>query len=621
MKKTIKLGRQFRNGAGEAATVGEDRRVTMSFSSEDPYERFFGMEVLGHKPDEMRMGRLSNKAPLLAEHDPGQQIGVIEGWHVENGRGFVDVRFSRNQQGTDYMNDVIDGIRTHVSVGYIVHEMEKTGEPDRAGGVETFRCVDWEPLEVSFVSIAADDGVGVGRSDSEDTKWVRELSYDDGEPEPKEVIEMSEKQTVETVRDNGPAEAQRQKDIRDCAGMIKDMPEINELARQFQDNGKSVGEFMDAARDLRGVAKPVTASPDIGMTEKERDSFSIVRAALACKNNDWSKAGLEREASNAVANKTGREARGFFLPDDIFQTRVIATSGTGDELVATDHLAGAFIDLLRNRSVLLEAGAQTMGGLVGDVDIPKLSTGSTVSWINNESVDVSANTPVLASVNLSPKTIAARVDFTRKMQLQSSPAVEGVIRNDLASALASGIDLAGIHGAGTNEPVGIAKIAADAIVVPTGVGDVVGGTNGLAPTFAHMLELWSDTAVANAAGGSQVYITNPQVVAKLMQTPVIASTDSRMIMPTADSFNGFRVLSTNQVTSTVDKGTSTDVCSAILFGDFSQMIIGMWGSLDIVPDNVTSADRGGLILRAFQDVDIVARHYEAFSVMGDALTA
>jgi len=154
----------------------DTRSVELSFSSEEPYKRWFGEEVLGHDPSEVRMERMESGAhPLLLQHDTNQQIGVIEkAWlDGEDKKGRAIVRFApkSNRLAEEVYQDVVAGIRSLVSVGYRVHEFKEKipigedGEPDP--DKTKYRAVDWEPFEVSIVSIPADTSVGVGKADQD----------------------------------------------------------------------------------------------------------------------------------------------------------------------------------------------------------------------------------------------------------------------------------------------------------------------------------------------------------------------------------------------------------------------------------------------------------------------
>jgi HK97 family phage prohead protease len=139
----------------------DERTIELSFSSEEPYERYWGIEILDHSKESVVIDRLNNAAPLLLHHDNRDQIGVVEKAWVDDRRGKALVRFSRSARAEEIYQDVLDGIRRNVSVGYIIHEMILEKEEE---GMETYRVKRWEPLEISIVPVPADNSVGVGRS-------------------------------------------------------------------------------------------------------------------------------------------------------------------------------------------------------------------------------------------------------------------------------------------------------------------------------------------------------------------------------------------------------------------------------------------------------------------------
>jgi HK97 family phage major capsid protein len=215
---------------------------------------------------------------------------------------------------------------------------------------------------------------------------------------------------------------------------------------------------------------------------------------------------------------------------------------------------------------------------------------------------------------MSPKTLGAFTDFSRKLTVQSSIDVEAFIRRDLAAVLALEIDRAALHGSGSsNQPTGIAATS--------GIGSVAGGTNGLAPTWAHIVGLESEVAIDNADIGSLAYVTNAKVRGKLKTTEKASSTAQFVWADGATPLNGYNAVVTNQVSSALTKGSSSGVCSAIFYGNWMDLLIGMWGGLDLLVDPYTASTTGTVRVVALQDTDIAVRHPESFAAMLDALTA
>src|SRR5690554_4511161 len=148
---------------GEVQAIDkENRTVELAFSSEAEVERWFGIEVLDHSEGAMRTERLEGGAAVLVNHDWDDQVGVVESVTVgADRRGRAVVRFGRGARASEVWQDVVDGIRRHVSVGYSIHKVEIE---ERSGLPDLVRVTDWEPHKISIVSVPADVSVGVGRS-------------------------------------------------------------------------------------------------------------------------------------------------------------------------------------------------------------------------------------------------------------------------------------------------------------------------------------------------------------------------------------------------------------------------------------------------------------------------
>lgn len=168
MKNQIKTGPLYRELEIQREAINENERtVELSFSSETPIERWFGYEILSHDTGAVRLARLNNGAPLLLNHSSDRQIGVVEKVWIQDRRGKAVVRFSRSALAGEVFQDVLDGIRRKVSVGYRIHQM--VDETEQGAESETYRATDWEPYEVSIVPMPADDSVGIGRGVDETT--------------------------------------------------------------------------------------------------------------------------------------------------------------------------------------------------------------------------------------------------------------------------------------------------------------------------------------------------------------------------------------------------------------------------------------------------------------------
>ena len=370
----------------------------------------------------------------------------------------------------------------------------------------------------------------------------------------------------------------------------------------------------------RGATKPEPVDPNIGLTPKETRQYSLLRAIRAAGANDWRGAEFERECSEAVSKRMGMEPQGFFVPNEFVvgerRDLSVGTATAGGHLVSTDLLSSSFIELLRNRMILMAAGIRTLDGLVGDVAIPRQTGGATAYWVG-EAGSPTESQQAVDQVALTPHTVGAYTDFSRKLIKQSSISVEGFVRSDLASVVALAIDYAGLHGdSGTdaNQPDGLAVLS--------GIGAVVGGTNGAAPDWADIVALETEVATDNADMGTLAYLTNAKVRGKLKQTEKFSGTNGMPVWADgATPLNGYRALVSNQVRSNLTKGTASGVASAIFYGNWADMLMGMWGGMDMLVDPYTHSTSGTMRVVTLQDVDFAFRHPQSFAAMLDALTA
>lgn len=609
VEKFIKPGSKVeRSLQFERAAVNEESRtVELAFASETPYERWWGVEILDLGQQSVRLGRLTSGGPLLMDHDSRDHIGVIESVQIGADRvGRAVVRFGKGARAEEVFQDVKDGIRRNVSVGYMIHKAQLVETNDET---DTYRVTDWEPFEISLVSVPADASVGIGRS-ANDESPVQIITKET------KIMDIN----VEEVRAAAIAEAQkgeqaRTKEIIAMGEQFKGHG-ADKVAAECLRDGKTVEETRSAI--LAHIASKPLPTADIGMTDKEARRFSFVRALNALANPSdrqaQAAAAFEREASDAFAAKHGRAAQGLFVPFEV-QRRdlLVGTPTAGGNTVATNLLASSFIDLLRNKMALTGLGAQFLSGLVGNIAIPRQTSGATFYWVAENGAPTESQ-QAFDQVAMSPKTGGGFTDISRKLLLQSSIDVEFFVRNDLARVVALGIDLAAVNGSGSgNEPRGILNTS--------GIGSVVGGTNGLAPTWDHIVDLETQVAVSNADIGSLGYLTNAKVRGKLKRTFENGAGSDRIWQKGEQPLNGYGAGVSNQVPSNLTKGTSSGVCSAIIFGNFADLVIGQWGSLDLMVDPYTGSTAGTVRVVALQDLDIAVRHAESFAAMKDALTA
>jgi HK97 family phage major capsid protein len=379
---------------------------------------------------------------------------------------------------------------------------------------------------------------------------------------------------------------------------------------EFISKNKNVEDFRSYILDNLDKSKStqvrVADNPDLGLSDKDVKNFSVLRAVQAVITGNRELAAFEFDVSDEYRkkNKEKKYEGAFTIPSDVqrasFKHRSFGAqamqkrdmnvgSGTaGGYLVGTQHDADNFIDLLRSKMMLTQLGARVISGLTGNIAIPKLTGGATGYWVD-EGSDVTESNPTVGQVTLSPKTVGAYVDYTRRTVLQSSPDIEAMLEDDLMQVIARQIDQKGLNGTGSNgEPTGILNTS--------GRGQV---DYGAGMTWADVVNAEGEIAADDADIGNLAYLFTVALRSSMKQT-LKASGVAGYIWDGGE-INGYPAFATNQMPAA--KG---------IFGNFNDLIIGEWSGLDIQVENVTLGKSGGHRIIALQDVDVAIRHPESF---------
>ena len=569
----------------------ENRRVRIGVSSTEPVERSFGMEVLGHDAGDINMEFIaSGRAPLLLDHDMTKQIGVIEEFKLDETaqRTIAVVRFGKSALAREVFEDVKDGIRMNISIGYRIDKLTRMNDKD-----ETYYKAKWTGYEISSVSVPADQSVKVGVGRSKEKNITHKIEVKTME---KQDINLDEVRT-QTI-DEAKAEFKRNsKEIIDLAARHNK----RDLADKAIGEGVSIEEFRGQLLNEISNNTPLETPSEIGMSKEEVKRFSLIKAIRALANPSDRRAQqdaeFEFECSAAAAREQGKDAQGIMLPADVLRNwnRDMNTSDDSG-LVAEDYRGGDFIDVLRNSSSVMQAGATLLRNLQGNVVIPKKTAGAAGGWIATEGAAAGESEMTTGSVTMSPKVIGAFTDATRLLLSQSSLDVENLIRNDLTQALATAIDLGALAGTGSSgQPTGIANTS--------GINTTTFAA--ATPTWAEIVAMESAVANDNALNGSLGYICRPADFGTLKTVEKATGTAQFVVNPD-NSMNGYNVVRSNQVTS-----------GDFYFGNFADLLIGMYGGLDITVDPYALSTSGGVRIVALQTVDTQVRHAVSFCKSSD----
>jgi HK97 family phage major capsid protein len=658
MTRTISVPQVlYRTGTSENAPDGV---IRLSISSDVPYKRYDYWndeeywEVLDHSPGGMDMGRLKEGTALLFNHQRNIQLGTINNPTLEKGRCYVDAKVSRAPDVESYRVRIEENILKDTSVGYeIVGDGVCTGEKD---GLPVFRF-RWAPHEASLVTIPADTGVGVGRErgkQPEETPRVisiqeRELDNSDNKSQtnvPAQPPAQPSMKINHTVRnhfreaDTGGAtgggdkptidvsavrnealttERKRVRDIQDLSAHFRDNGlggrkiDTAELATKCINDGKSCQEFQDAVvRGNFAEPKPVVEfTPELGMSEREKKEFSLVRA-MRCLAGSRPLDGIEKEASVAQSKLLGKEVDGigFFIPEDIMRGTAVRNfnrtnnehiralfagtfSGAGG-LIADDLSAFSLIELLRNQMLVTKMGARNLSGLKGNVPIPRQTGGATASWLAEDST-ISATQQVVGQLNLTPHKLAAATAYTQQLLAQSSIDVENFVRQDLMAVIALERDRAALNGSGVSgQPLGILNTSNLSTNVTLASAESL--------TYAKAIAFETNVSLNNANAGRLGYMTSIGAKANAKQLAEIASTNSNPVWK-GDVVNGYPAFATNQVPT----------ANGVIFGNWDDLILASWGETSVIVDPFSLSLQGQVRIVFQMMCDNGLRHTQSFA--------
>jgi HK97 family phage major capsid protein len=656
----------------ERAAINEtERTVEIAFSSEAPVSRYYGTEILAHEKKAVRLGRLNNGGALLVEHDRRDQVGVVvRAWIDDDKRGRAIVRFGKSARAEEIFQDVKDGIRRLVSVGYRIHKEEVT---KGNSGVESIRATDWEPYELSLVSIPADDSVGVGRAmnnpqpttdnSSSSQSPMKErilarlralnISFDENaslealrallpESERSQFIDAPAapatvtQRTVEVVREAPPVDpaaaartaVELERRRVDAITQIAEQAATQNItvdARAAVRDGHTPEQFREAVfNSLVSRQQSYTPGvPSFSRSENRDIGRFDLGVALRSLISGNSLTGIERELIDegfAEASRAGiGRSAGIMLPSFLVQRDMTATGQTsvaGDQggMTVPTNKAGLLDDFF-NASIMRSLGATVLTGLTGNLDIPRLVAGTAAAGKAENAAADEVN-PTTLQLSLKPKRLPAFIDLSDQLLVQSSSAIESMIRSHLTAQMLATQEAAFFHGGGTTDANGIAGTS--------GIGSIVGGTNGLAPTYAHLVGLEEKVDAQNALANALAYATNGQIRQKLKLTPKQGSgVEGNFILSdlAPNTINGYRAAFTNAISRTLTKGSSS-VASAIFFGNFADYVVAYWGglNLELIRDSA-NAKLGLHTLVANTYYDGGVRRPKSFAAMLDALGA
>ncbi len=348
-------------------------------------------------------------------------------------------------------------------------------------------------------------------------------------------------------------------------------------------------QFVEDA-ERRTAGEPV----DKSRTDLE-GRISIVEAIAAHAENRSLTGALAEY--NAEQKRQGVQAKGVLIPQSLFEKRAAQTTTTAAGIVPEDFRADQFVGLLRNSMVVQSLGARVLPNLRGDVTIPRQATTSTAQWLA-EGDALTDSGMTFNSIGLKPKHVGAITELSRQLLQQSNPSIEALVRDDFINVVSLAIDKALIHGNGVKEPEGLLTAA-------TGTGTLA------TLSWATVLTVLQGLALKNITPNA--WLTHPKVATILRKTLREAGLPGYLL--DNGQLAGVPVAVTNQLA----EKAGAPAKGRMIVGDFSEMIVGTWGSVDILTNPYAEGpySRGAVQVRILTTCDMVPRREDAFTVIED----
>lgn len=661
----LKFRREL-NGYGGVINEGHNDQYEfeIAFSSEQPYQRQFWDEqnqemvvldeILVHTPEAVDLSRLNNNAPLLFNHNFDNHIGVVCNARIDADKvGRATVRFSKHGTlANDIRNKVIEGTMEKISVGYDIKEYHI----DYAKG--QLIVTKFVPFELSFVTVPADDSVGLNRSlntitvnlgakrdmtkeqieeikEEQESAQVEETPVEENkEPEVEETQErqVEENEENENLEDGKDAEhpesvdddsstvrEEEVKEEREAAPVEEektekvaerseeDELEIREIARELNIDDSELARAL-AIKDMTPEAFRTKALNNI--TNVQRNNEQINKEQIMEKTFDLNNVirslvdgdvlgANEAEYSAMAATATmqrGRAARGgsVFVPAAAMRaasegnTKATLTAVTDEKL-----LTESYIEMLLPQSVLGRLGVTVLSGLNSPIAVPKMTASSVEAFgFVDENGSAPESKATFANVKMSPKTFAGGNPISRA-SIKQVPGIATLITDHINKAVRIKLEQLILSDKdNTRGPAGLVKQLVD------------GGRVTKKAAFSYK-DFLKEIAALTDAG----------VPAQSIKFAMSGATAAELESTLKDNGVSGYIIENGKLAG-YDVVTSGVIpADHIVLGDFSGIMIGEWGGLELDMDDTTYRAQSAIVPRIWVDLDFTVVQPEALKVL------
>ncbi|HFQ7226042.1 TPA: phage major capsid protein [Escherichia coli] len=652
------------NGYGGVINEGHNDQYEfeIAFSSEQPYQRQFWDEqnqemvvldeILVHTPEAVDLSRLNNNAPLLFNHNFDNHIGVVCNARIDaDNVGRALVKFSKHgTMANDIRNKVIEGTMEKISVGYDIKEYHI----DYTKG--QLIVTKWAPYELSFVTVPADDTVGLNRSlntitvnleakrdmtkeqieeikEEQESAQVEETPVEENkeseveETQERQVEENEENENLEDGKDAEHPESvdddsstvreEEIKEEREAAPVEEekievaerseeDELEIREIARELNINDEELERAL-AVKDMTPEAFRTKALNNItnaqrnneqikdSKMEKTFDLNNVIRSLVDGAALGANEAEYSAMAATATMQR-GRAARGgsVFVPAAAMRAAAAGNTKATLEAITDEKLmTESYIEMLMPESVLGRLGVTVYSGLNSPTAIPKMTKSSVDAFgFVDENGAAPESKAEFANVKLSPKTFAGGNPISRQ-SLKTVPGIATLITDHINKAVRIKLEQL-ILSDKDNErgPAGLVKQLVDA--------------NRVAKKAAFS---YKDFLKEIAA------LTDAGVPAQAIKFAMSGATAAELESTLKDNGVSGYIIENGKLAGYEVITSGVIPADHIVLGDFSGITIGEWGGLELDIDDTTYRAQSAIVPRIWVDLDYVVTQPEALKVL------
>ncbi|HCW3021697.1 TPA: phage major capsid protein [Escherichia coli] len=657
------------NGYGGVINEGHNDQYEfeIAFSSEQPYQRQFWDEqnqemvvldeILVHTPEAVDLSRLNNNAPLLFNHNFDNHIGVVCNARIDaDNVGRALVKFSKHGTlANDIRNKVIEGTMEKISVGYDIKEYHI----DYTKG--QLIVTKWAPYELSFVTVPADDTVGLNRSlntitvnleakrdmtkeqieeikEEQEAAQVEETPVEENkEPEVEETQErqVEENKEDENLEDGKDAEhpesvdddsstvreAEEVKEEREAAPIEEekieevaerseeDELEIREIARELNIN-EDDEEFKHALANKEITPEAFRTKALNNITNAQRNNEQQIKDSKMEKifdlNNvirslvDGAALGAhEAEYSAMAATATmqrGRAARGgsVFVPAAALRAAADGnTKATLTDITDEKLLTESYIEMLMPQSVLGRLGVTVLSGLNSPIAVPKMTASSVDAFgFVDENGAAPESKAEFANVKMAPKTFAGGNPISRA-SIKQVPGIATLITDHINKSVRIKLEqLILSDKENARGPAGLVKQLVD------------GGRVTKKAAFSYK-DFLKEIAALTDAG----------VPAQSIKFAMSGATAAELESTLKDNGVSGYIIENGKLAGYEVVTSGVIPADHIVLGDFSGIIVGEWGGLELDLDDSTYRAQSAIVPRVWLDLDYVVAQPEALKVL------